>query len=98
MTDSIIGAITEFIGSCPLLEDGVLRVDAMGDEAIEYTVETVNITLWTESKTSRTVRFMKYSLPGLRNKTVLRMFRNFRSIAMRRKLKCFPTDICLMGP
>ena len=37
MADSIIGAITEFIGSCPLLEDGVLRVDAMGDEAIEYT-------------------------------------------------------------
>lgn len=28
MADSIIGAITEFIGSCPLLEDGVLRVDA----------------------------------------------------------------------
>ena len=40
MASSIIEAITEFIGSCPLLEDGVLRVDAMGDEAIEYTVET----------------------------------------------------------
>lgn len=40
MADSIIEAITEFIGDCPLLEDGVLRVDAMGDEAIEYTIET----------------------------------------------------------
>ena len=40
MTDSIIEAITDFIGTCPLLKDGVLRVDAMGDEAIEYTIET----------------------------------------------------------
>ncbi len=40
MADSIIEAITDFIGTCPLLEDGVLRVDAMGDEAIEYTIET----------------------------------------------------------
>lgn len=40
MASSIIEAITEFIGSCPLLEDGVLRVDAMGENAIEYTVET----------------------------------------------------------
>lgn len=40
MADSIIEAITDFIGTCPLLKDGVLRVDAMGDEAIEYTIET----------------------------------------------------------
>ena len=40
MADSIIGAITEFISGCPLLADGVLRVDSLGDQAVEYTVET----------------------------------------------------------
>lgn len=37
---SLIGGITDFIMKCPLLKDGVFRVDALGDQAIEYVVET----------------------------------------------------------
>jgi hypothetical protein len=40
MATSIIEGITDFIKKCPLLKDGVLRVDALGDQAIEYTIET----------------------------------------------------------
>ena len=40
MTDSIIQGITEYFLDCPLLRDGVLRVDALGDDAGEYVIET----------------------------------------------------------
>lgn len=40
MTDSIIAGITDFFMACPLLQDGVFRVNALGDQAIEYNIET----------------------------------------------------------
>lgn len=40
MANSIIEGIVEYISACPLLSDGVFRVDSLGDQAVEYTVET----------------------------------------------------------
>lgn len=40
MAKSIISGITDFIMQCPLLKDGVFRVDALGDQPVEYVVET----------------------------------------------------------
>lgn len=40
MSKSIIEGITDYFMQCPLLKDGVFRVDAMGDQAIEYAIET----------------------------------------------------------
>ena len=40
MVDSIIEGITNFFLQCPLLKDGAFRVDALGDSAVEYTIET----------------------------------------------------------
>ncbi len=38
--DSIIQAVTDFFMGCPLLKDGVFRVDALGTTGIEYAIET----------------------------------------------------------
>lgn len=40
MTDSIIAGIINFFMACPLLQGGVFRVNALGDTAIEYAIET----------------------------------------------------------
>ena len=40
MATSIIQAVTDYFRSCPLLKDGVFRVDALGTSGIEYTIET----------------------------------------------------------
>lgn len=40
MADSIIQAVTDYFADCPLLKDGVFRVDALGANGIEYVVET----------------------------------------------------------
>lgn len=40
MIDSIIQGLTDYFMKCPLLKDGVFRVDALGNEAVEYTLET----------------------------------------------------------
>ena len=40
MADSIISGITDFFLACPLLKDGAFRVNALGDQAVEYTIET----------------------------------------------------------
>lgn len=40
MADSIIEGIVDYIDTCPLLKDGVFRVDAMGNDAVEYAVES----------------------------------------------------------
>ena len=40
MQTSIIEGITDFFMDCPLLQDGVFRVNALGDQAIEYSIET----------------------------------------------------------
>ena len=40
MVQSIIEGITDFFIKCPLLKDGVFRVDALGDKGVEYTIET----------------------------------------------------------
>ena len=37
---SIIGGVTDFFMKCPLLKGGVFRVDALGDHAVEYAIET----------------------------------------------------------
>ena len=38
--ESIIQGIVEYFMECPLLENGVFRMDALGEEAVEYTIET----------------------------------------------------------
>lgn len=40
MVKSIIEGVAEFFKDCPLLDAGVFRVDALGDEPQEYTIET----------------------------------------------------------
>lgn len=40
MAESIIQAVTDYFIQCPLLKDGVFRVDALGTTGIEYTIET----------------------------------------------------------
>ena len=40
MVKSIIEGVTAFFLDCPLLADGVFRVDALGDQPHEYTIET----------------------------------------------------------
>lgn len=38
MASSIAESVAEYFAACPLLKDGVFRVDALGDEATEYTM------------------------------------------------------------
>ena len=40
MVKSIIEGVADFFKDCPLLSAGVFRVDALGDEPQEYTIET----------------------------------------------------------
>lgn len=40
MAKSIIEGVAAYFLDCPLLKDGALRVDALGDEPTEYTIET----------------------------------------------------------
>lgn len=40
MVSSIIEGITDYFMQCPLLKDGAFRVDALGDQAVEYVIET----------------------------------------------------------
>ena len=37
--ESIIEGLDQYFRACPLLQDGVFRVDALGDEAVEYMLE-----------------------------------------------------------
>lgn len=39
MVNSIIEGLTNFFLECPLLKDGVFRVDALGNDAVEYAIE-----------------------------------------------------------
>ena len=38
--ETIIEGISEYFMKCPLLKDGVFRVDALGPDPVEYTIET----------------------------------------------------------
>ena len=38
--ETIIEGISEYFLKCPLLKDGVFRVDALGPDPVEYTIET----------------------------------------------------------
>lgn len=40
MADSIIEGLTDYFLQCPLLKDGVFRVDALGSEPVEYALES----------------------------------------------------------
>lgn len=40
MVKSIIEGVADFFKDCPLLNAGAFRVDALGDEPQEYTIET----------------------------------------------------------
>lgn len=40
MTKSIIEGLVDYFSACPLLHDGVFYVDALGNEAVGYTIET----------------------------------------------------------
>ena len=39
MAQSIIEGLSEYFLECPLLKDGVFRVDALGSEPVEYAIE-----------------------------------------------------------
>ena len=45
MTDSVIGGIEEYIRQCPLLKDGVFRVDALGDQAVDIRLKPGSLIL-----------------------------------------------------
>lgn len=38
--ESVIQVVTDYFMKCPLLKDGVFRVDALGTSGIEYVIET----------------------------------------------------------
>lgn len=40
MANSIIEGLTDYFLKCPLLKDGVFRVDALGSEPVEYALES----------------------------------------------------------
>ena len=40
MVKSIIEGLTDYFLQCPLLKDGVFRVDALGSDPVEYALET----------------------------------------------------------
>ena len=40
MVESIIEGVTNYFLKCPILKDGVFRVDALGSEPVEYAIET----------------------------------------------------------
>lgn len=40
MVNSIIEGVSDFFMGCPLLKEGAFRVDALGDQPIEYIIET----------------------------------------------------------
>ncbi len=40
MVQSIIEGLDAYFRACPLLEDGVFRVDALGSDPVEYALET----------------------------------------------------------
>lgn len=40
MADSIIEGLADYFLRCPLLKDGVFRVDALGSEPVEYALES----------------------------------------------------------
>lgn len=40
MVTSIIEGLSNYFLSCPLLKDGVFRLDALGSEPVEYALET----------------------------------------------------------
>jgi hypothetical protein len=37
---SVLEGVTEYFLRCPLLKEGVFRVDALGPDPVEYTIET----------------------------------------------------------
>ena len=38
--NTIIEGVTDYFMACPLLKDGAFRIDALGDEAVEYAITT----------------------------------------------------------
>lgn len=40
IVNSIIEGLDEYFRACPLLQDGVFRVDALGNEPVQYAIET----------------------------------------------------------
>lgn len=40
MVQSIMEGLTDYFLGCPFLKDGVFRVDALGNDAVEYMLET----------------------------------------------------------
>ena len=42
MVNSIIEGVAQFFEACPILADGVFRVDALGDKPQEYTKNIAN--------------------------------------------------------
>lgn len=40
MVESIIEGLSNYFLSCPLLKDGVFRVNALGNEPVEYAIES----------------------------------------------------------
>lgn len=76
MADSIIQGVTDYFMKCPLLKDGVFRVDALGVGAIEYTIETGTfepiVTRFVDGSSIRQYQFMFgsrefYSMDRIKN-------------------------------
>lgn len=40
MVNSIMEGLDQYFRACPILQDGVFRVDALGNEPVEYMLET----------------------------------------------------------
>ena len=50
MVKSIIEGVADFFKDCPLLNAGVFRVDALGDEPQEYTIFYEDFANWVEAQ------------------------------------------------
>jgi len=43
MTDSIISGIVSYLEQCPLLGEGLIRVDCLGPDPVEYSVDVLPV-------------------------------------------------------
>ena len=64
---SIIEGLMEYFLKCPLLKDGVFRVDALGNDPVEYalTAEVTSPVIRTYVDGSSTVSYTHLTLPTI---------------------------------
>ena len=71
---SIIEAVVEFFQDCPLLGDGAFRVDALGDEPLEYVIETGIFTPVIETYIGSREYYSMYRFQTIANSTFYEKF------------------------